>query len=222
MDEIVLTPEEARVLGCLMEKQVTTPEYYPLTLNALVAACNQRNNRHPVVAWDEKTVVRALDTLRDKRLASMVTEAGARVPKYRNNAQEVIGLDERDFAVLCELLVRGPQTVGELRTRAERMFAFADLAQVQAVLDLLAQRQPPLVVRLPRQAGMKECRFVHLLSGPPPEQPEGEAAAPVEPARLAVRADDERMARLEAEVAALRRELDELRAQFTAFRAAFE
>jgi len=220
--QIVLTSEEARVLGCLIEKQITTPEYYPLTLNALVAACNQKNNRSPVVAWDEKTVVRALDALRDKKLASMVSEAGARVPKYKNNAQEMIGLDEKDVAVMCELLLRGPQTVGELRTRGERMHPFTDLGEVQTVLDGLAQRQPPLIVKLARQPGTKEGRFMHLLSGPPPEQPEGDASTPVEPVRLAVAADDERIAKLEAEVAALRRELADVRQQFVDFRKAFE
>jgi len=220
--QIVLTSEEARVLGCLIEKQITTPEYYPLTLNALVAACNQKNNRSPVVAWDEKTVVRALDALRDKKLASMVSEAGARVPKYKNNAQEMIGLDEKDIAVMCELLLRGPQTVGELRTRGERMHPFTDLGEVQTVLDGLAQRQPPLIVKLARQPGTKEGRFMHLLSGPPPEQPEGDASTPVEPVRLAVAADDERIAKLEAEVAALRRELADVRQQFVDFRKAFE
>lgn len=223
MIEIVLSPEEARVLGCLIEKQITTPEYYPMSLNSLVAACNQKNNRNPVVAWDEKTVVRALDSLRDKKLASMISEAGARVPKYKHNADEIIGLDEKDIAVLCELLVRGPQTVGELRTRGERMFAFADLAQVQAVLDGFAARQPPLVAKLPRQPGTKESRHMHLLSGAPPAAPEGaEAVAPVEPARIAVQADNERIAKLEADVAALRDEIAALRQQLTDFQKKFE
>lgn len=221
--EFTLTPEEARVLGCLIEKQITTPEYYPLTLNALVAACNQKNNRSPLVMWEERTVVRALDMLREKKLASMITEAGARVPKYKHNAAEVIGLDEKDVAVLCELLVRGPQTVGELRTRCERMVAFVDLAQVQTVLDGLAARtQGPLVVKLPRQPGTKESRFSHLLSGEPPAIPEGELAAPAEPARLAVQAENERIAKLEQDVAALRQELADLRQQVTDFKKAFE
>lgn len=222
MNDIILTAEEARVLGCLIEKQITTPEYYPLTLGSLVAACNQKSNRHPVMSYLETSVVRALDALRDKKLASMVSEFGARVPKYRNNAQEILGLDEKDLAVLCELLVRGPQTVGELRTRGERMFAFADLAQVQTVLDDLASRPQPLVVKLPRAPGMKESRYLHLLSGPPPEQPEGEAFAPVEPARLAVQADNERIAKLEQDVASLRQELAETRQQFADFKKSFE
>ncbi len=222
MTEIILTPEEARVLGCLIEKQIATPEYYPMSLNSLVAACNQKNNRNPLVAWDEKTVVRALDSLRDKKLASMISEAGARVPKYKHNANEMIGLDEKDIAVLCELLVRGPQTVGELRTRGERMFAFGDLSHVQAVLDGFASRQPALVAKLPRQPGTKENRYLHLLSGPPPAVPEGETIAPIEPARLAVQADNERIAKLEQEITALRQEIAELRQLFADFKKSFE
>ena len=223
MFETPLTAEECRVLGCLIEKQITTPEYYPLTLNALVAACNQRNNRNPLVSWDERTVVRSLDHLRERKLASMVTEAGARVPKYRNNAAEVIGLDEKDTAILCELLLRGPQTVGELKNRAERMFAFADLAMVQQVLDGLAARpQGALVVKLPRQPGTKESRYAHLLAGAPAAVDESAQAVPDEPARQAVQAEEARIAKLEQETAALRADLDALRKQFDAFRKAFE
>lgn len=223
MNEILLSPEEARVLGCLIEKQITTPEYYPQTLNQIVAACNQKNNRHPVTAWDGETVVRALDKLREKKLVSMISEAGARVPKYKHYANEVIGLDEKDLAVMCELFVRGPQTLGELRTRGERMFAFADLADVQSVIDgLMLRPAGPLVAKLPRQPGMKESRYMHLLGGPPPEVAEGEAPMPVEPARLAVKADNERITKLEADVAALRQELADVRQQFAEFKKAFE
>ena len=223
MFETPLTAEEVRVLGCLIEKQITTPEYYPLTLNALVAACNQRNNRNPLVSWDERTVVRGLDHLRERKLASMVTEAGARVPKYRHNAAEVIGLDEKDTAILCELLLRGPQTVGELKNRAERMFAFADLAMVQQVLDGLAARpQGALVVKLPRQPGTKENRYAHLLAGAPAAVDESAPAVPDEPARQAVQAEEARIAKLEQETVALRADLDALRQQFDAFRKAFE
>lgn len=222
MFENPLTAEEARVLGCLIEKQITTPEYYPISLNSLVMACNQKSNRNPMVSYLETTVVRALDSLRERKLAGMVSEAGARVPKYKHHANELIGLDEKDIAVLCELLVRGPQTVGELRTRGERMFAFTDLAQTQAVLDGLATRPEPLVVKLARQPGMKESRYIHLLSGPPPAESEGELAMPVEPARVAVAADNERIVKLEAEVAALREELGGLRQAFTDFKKSFE
>jgi uncharacterized protein YceH (UPF0502 family) len=222
MFENPLTAEEARVLGCLIEKAITTPEYYPISLNSLAMACNQKSNRHPMVSYLETTVVRALDSLRERKLASMISEAGARVPKYKHNAAEMIGLDEKDIAVLCELLVRGPQTVGELRTRCERMFPFTDLAQVQAVLDGLSTRAEPLVVKLPRQPGMKESRYIHLLAGPPPAESEDVVATSLEPARAAVAADNERIAKLEAETAALRLELDELKRSFADFKKSFE
>lgn len=223
MFETPLNAEEVRVLGCLIEKQITTPEYYPMTLNALVAACNQRNNRSPLVAWEERTVVRGIDQLRERRLVSMVTEAGARVPKYRHNAAEMIGLDERDIAVLCELLVRGPQTVGELKNRAERMFAFPDLAAVQTVLDgLMTRPHGALVTKLPRQPGTKEGRYGHLLAGAPAAVDESAPTVPDEPARQAVQAEEARIAKLEAETVALRQELDALKQQFEAFRKAFE
>ena len=218
----VLSAEEARVLGALMEKAVTTPEYYPLSLNAVLMACNQKNNRAPVVAYDETTVVRAIDALRDKHLAAMVTEAGARVPKYKHLASELIGLDGRDFAVLCELLLRGPETVGELRNRADRMAEFKDLGEVQAVLDGLAGRPAPLVARLPRQPGTKESRYTHLLSGPVLAAGDGEPAPALEPARTAVLADRERMDNLEREVAALKIEVESLRGELAHFRRQFE
>jgi uncharacterized protein YceH (UPF0502 family) len=210
----VLTAEEARVLGALIEKSATTPEYYPLSLNALVMACNQKNNRAPVVAYDETTVVNALDDLRAKHLVSMVTEAGARVPKYKTVASEQIGLDEKDAAILAELLLRGPQTPGELRNRADRMAAFTDLAEVQTLIDGLAIRPAPLVVRLPRQPGMKECRYAHLLGGPVQIPEGGEAPTVVEPARVAVNADRERITALERDVAALREEWIAFKKQF--------
>ena len=202
------------MLGVLIEKALTTPEYYPLSLNAVVMACNQKNNRAPVVSYGETEVVDALDALREKRLVAMVTEAGARVPKYRQLAAEQIGLDEKDIAIMAELLLRGSQTPGELRNRADRMAAFADLAQVQTILDALAVRQAPLVVRLPRQPGMKECRYTHLLSGPVQISEDNEAPAPVEPARVALSADRERIAALEREVAALREEWAIFKKQF--------
>lgn len=217
----VLTAEEARVLGCLIEKGVTTPEYYPLSLNAIVMACNQKNNRAPVVTYIDSIVVDALDALREKRLVAMVTESGARVPKYRQLAGEQLGLDEKDMAIIAELLLRGPQTPGELRNRADRMADISDLAQVQAVLDALASRTLPLVARLPRQPGMKECRYTHLLSSAI-QVTESEPAQPVEPVRLAVHADRERIAALESEVTALRSALAALRAEWAAFRQQFE
>ena len=220
MPEVQLTAEEARVLGVLVEKQITTPEYYPLSLHALTAACNQKNNRDPVTAFDERTVVRALDELREKRLASLISEAGARVPKYRHAFPETFGLDALDTALLCELLLRGPQTPGELRQRAARMVEIADPAQVETALEALIAVKH-LVVKLPRQPGRKECRYQHTLCGVPALDV-AEPSVPAEPARLAVAAENERLAKLEAESAALRADLDALRAQFAEFRKQFE
>ncbi len=165
-----LTPEEARVVGALAEKQLTTPQYYPLTLNALVNACNQTSNRNPVVAYDEATVERALHGLRDKRLARTVLSPGNRAPKYRHLLDEALALVPEELAVLTVLLLRGPQTVGELRTRSERMYPFASLEEVEAALERLATRhEEPLVERLERQPGQKEARYTHLLAARAPE-----------------------------------------------------
>lgn len=217
----VLTPEELRVLGSLVEKQLTTPEYYPLSLHALTAACNQKSNRDPLVSYDEPTVVRALDDLRDRRLVALVTTAGSRVPKYKHLFPETIGLDPRDTAVLCELLLRGPQTAAELRARAERFTPMGDQARTQAVLDELARRPAgPLVVRLPRQPGQKESRYAHLLGGPVAAA--AEVATPLEPATQHVRAEQQRLAQLESDVAALRSDMAALREQLEGFRRQFE
>lgn len=224
MTDFTLSPEEARVLGCLIEKQITTPEYYPLTLHALVAACNQKNNRDPVTAFDDRTVVRALDALRERKLAAMVSEAGARVPKYRHAAAEGLALDPPDLALACELLLRGPQTPGELRNRAGRMHSFASLAEVQERLEALASRADgPHVVKLPRQPGTKESRYMHLYGGPPPvAAPDGTPDAPPEPARLEISSENERLALLEADVAALRSEVSQLGEELRQFRRQFE
>ena len=217
-----LSPAEVRVLGSLIEKQVTTPDYYPLTLNALTNACNQLSNRDPVVAFDENTVVRAIDGLRDKRLASQYAGAESRVAKYRHTLTDALLLTPAEVALLCVLMLRGPQTVGELRTRGERLFRFDTLPEVEDTLAALAARQPhPLVAKLPRQPGTKEPRFAQLLAGPvaPPASP---AAPLVDAAPVPVRAEDERITRLETEIAALRRELTELRQAHAAFRQQFE
>ncbi len=212
---VELTPEEARVLGCLMEKHATTPEYYPLTLKALVSACNQKSNRSPVVRYDDRTVVRALDGLREKKLAMQIATAGARVPKYEHRAEETLHLTGMEQALLCELLLRGPQTAAELRARARRMHPIPTVEAAREVLQGLAEdRAEPLVVVLPRAPGRKEVRYMHLLCGQPEIDP---APAPVEPAAVALRAEEERLnrleeavARLETEVAELRKILDEL------------
>ena len=209
--DLWLHPIEVRVLGSLLEKEITTPEYYPLSLNALVNACNQKSNRDPVVNYDEDTVEQALQSLRDKGLLLSITGAGSRVMKYGHRISEKLNLGRRELAILCELMLRGPQTPGELRTRTERMHRFDDLAELEAVID----RMPELMVKLPRRAGEKESRYAHLLSGAPAagaEESQAPAAAP--------RAD--RIGALEAEVAQLRTDLEDLKQQFARFQKQFE
>jgi len=216
--ETILNDIEMRVLGCLVEKEMTTPDYYPLTLNALTNACNQKSNRDPVMALEETDVVRALDGLRFKGLAMQAADGG-RVPKYAHALAGKLFLAPPELALLCELLLRGPQTVGELRGRSERMHPFPGLEDVEAVLEELQERQPPLLVKLPRQPGRKEHRFMHLLGGEP--QLAEEAPAP-EAARLQVMAENERLVNLEGEVAALREEVAALRRELDEFRTQFD
>lgn len=217
--DTTLNETEVRVLGCLIEKELTTPEYYPLSLNALTNACNQKSNRDPVMALQETDVVKALDSLRFKRFARVAGDGG-RVAKYRHSLAESLRLDPPSLAVIAELLVRGPQTVGELRTRGERMAPFADLAAVEAVLQELMELNPPLALKLPRQPGRKEARYAHFFSGMPVVA--DEEIAPQEPARLRVMAEDERFARMEEEIAALRNEVAGLRQTVEEFRAQFD
>ncbi|HTM51008.1 MAG TPA: YceH family protein [Bryobacteraceae bacterium] len=203
-----LTETEVRVLASLIEKESTTPEYYPLSLNALMLACNQKTNRDPVVSYDEAAVSEAIDSLRANRLARR-SSAHSRVEKYEHSFLEVFNLGRRELALLCTLMLRGPQTVGELKDRSERMRSFSDLEEVEACLESLMHWEPvPLAARLPRQPGMKEPRYMHLLSGD--AEP---AAAPV-----AV----ERAAPLQEQIEALRTELRELREEFARFRRQFE
>ncbi len=219
--EPLLDAIEARVLGSLIEKQLTTPEYYPLTLNALVNACNQKSNRHPIVSFDEGTVVRGLDRLRQAGLTEKVMRADSRTPKYEHHFGRKFEIGPAEVALICELMLRGPQTSGELRGRAERMFAFGNTVEVETVLDALMNRPEPLVTKLPRQSGQKERRYAHLLCGAP-EIAEEQAELKDEPATLRVRAEDERMERLEAEVSALKSELATLRAELSALKAQLE
>jgi uncharacterized protein YceH (UPF0502 family) len=212
--DLSLDAEEVRVLGSLLEKEVTTPEYYPLSLNALLNACNQKSNRDPVVHFDEDTIERVVYTLRDKGLLLNITGAGSRVPKYGHRLSEKLNLGRRELAILCELMVRGPQTLGELRTRAERMHHFDDLAEVESILD----RMPELVTKLGRRPGEKETRYAHLFSGPAAAL----ASAPEETADSAAPPRSDRLTLLEAEVAQLRRELDDLKQQFAGFQKQFE
>lgn len=208
--EIVLDAAQQRVLGSLVEKQLTTPQSYPLTLNALVTACNQTSNRHPVVTYTDGDVVAAIDGLRAVGLARVVHQPGQRAPKYRHVLDEALGLHAQPVAVLCVLLLRGPQTVGELRTRTERMTAFDSLGAVEETLDWLATRETPLARRLERRPGQKEARYAHLLGGDPGEQSVEEDAATASVDRPSPLA--ERVTALEATVAQLRDELADLRA----------
>ena len=206
----LLDPVEARVLGALMEKEVTTPEYYPLSLNALVNASNQKSNRDPVVDYDEDTVGDAVDRLREKKLSLLITGSG-RVNKFQQRISETLNLGRRESAVLCALLLRGSQTLGEIKDRSERMFSFADLAETEAVLDKLADWPGgALVTKLPRQPGQKEARFAHLLCGAPVlESSIGAAAEP----------PIGRVAQLEKELHELRGEFDDLKRRFEALEA---
>ncbi|MBI2510585.1 MAG: YceH family protein [Opitutae bacterium] len=223
---------EARVLGALIEKDLTTPDYYPLSLNALVNACNQLNNREPVMTLGEPEVTRALDKLRDKRLAVVITGGDSRVLKFAHKAREVFELSRPEVSLLCLLLLRGPQTTGELRGRSGRMHEFADLADVQATLGRLANRenpdQPALVTLLPRAPGTKESRYAHLLTDPP--TPSGRASRPDEPPAASavdsysapLSSDTVHLAQLESDNAELKRQLADLRREFDEFRKKFE
>lgn len=204
--DFVLSEPEIRVLGSLVEKEITTPEYYPLTLNALVNACNQKTNREPVVSYDEEEVREALFSLRDKDL--VIVCEGTRVFKYDNYLADKLELNPAETAVMCMLLLRGPQTPGELRARTERMHAFDALTDVEAVLDGLASRGSPLLAKLPRQPGRKEHRYAHLLAG------EVDVDAYEAPADVGGESLRDRMDHLETQLADLRREFAEFRKQF--------
>jgi uncharacterized protein YceH (UPF0502 family) len=213
----VLNPMEARVLGALIEKDITTPDYYPLSLHALVNACNQKSNRDPVMSLDENAVRDALYSLNEKGLAGAVSSADSRVSKYEHRLQETYNLARGETAILCVLLLRGPQTPGELRGRSERMFSFNDLSDVQAALQRLIQREAPLVKMLTRQPGTKEARYAHLLCGEV-EGPEAASEAVVTSASL----DGGRITRLEIEVGNLKSEVAALRQELEGFRKQFE
>ena len=215
----VLSEVECRVLGSLVEKEATTPEYYPLSLNALVNACNQKSNRDPVMNLDEATVRGALHSLEGQSLVRSVSPADSRVTKYEHRLQEAFNFYRHETAILCLLLLRGPQTPGELRSRSERMHNFDDLAAVQSSLQHLMKREPPLVKPLPRQPGTKETRYAHLLSGDvvlaePEPRPH---ATSVEHAL-----DGARVGKLEEEIATLKDEIADLKQQFAQFRKQFE
>ena len=213
--DIVLDGTEVRILGCLIEKEMTTPEYYPLSLNALVNACNQKSNRNPLVSYDETAVAQGLDSLQKKDFTRKTHSAGSRVPKYLHTVLERFDLSRQEMAIVCELMLRGPQTVGELRTRAERMSAFENLQEAEKTLQGLMEHDPPLAVKLPRETGRKECRYMHLFSGSTIAE-ETAHDLPVEPVQ-----QHERINSLEVEIARLRSELEELKQAFTDFRSQF-
>ena len=232
MDQF-LTSEDARVLGSLIEKQVTTPDNYPLSLNALVNACNQSSNRHPVVSYDEQVVLAAITRLRRASLVRGIQRIDSRVTKYEHTAADVLDVTANELALLCVLMLRGPNTVGELRTRTERLAHFDGLADVETTLNALIEReQNPLVVRLPRRPGQKEVRYGHLLSGDTSgdsgDEPlaAAEAVTPQPGAQSATTAEstpaDDRVATLEKTVTAMQNELADLRVQFAEFRKQFE
>lgn len=219
----LLNEIEVRVVGSLIEKQLTTPEYYPLTLNSLMHACNQISNRDPVVAFDEKMVAQALESLREKNLAYVFYGSDSRVPKYKHVMPEIFHLSQPEVAVLCVLMLRGPQTVGELRGRTGRMYEFKDLEEVESTLEKLISREDePLVAKLPRQAGKKDSRYTHLLAGEVAVEEQLARAPRVEPVVMEVRAENEKLSRLESEVQQLRAEVSDLQQRFDEFKKQFE
>lgn len=215
---INLSETEVRILGSLIEKQLTTPEYYPLTLNALIAACNQKSNRDPVVSYDETTATVALDSLRDKNLVYVFYGSNSRVVKYKHMFPNVFELAAPEVAVMAVLMLRGPQTIGELRERTGRMHEFAGMGEVQETLDNLAHRDEALILKLERQPGQKDARYAHLLSGE------------IDIASLSVARErpagggtqNERVEKLEAEIQQLKRDLEAFREEFAEFRKQFE
>ncbi len=214
-----LSETEARILAVLIEKQLTTPEYYPLTLNALVAACNQKTNREPVVSFDEQTVQKSVDDLREKNIVYVFYGSTSRVPKYKHILPDVFELSPPQTAVLCVLMLRGAQTLGELRERTNRLYEFSGLGEVNETLDGLMRRDEPLVAKLERQPGQKEVRFAHLLSG---EIPAASANVSVENLVSKRQTENERIEKLEQQVESLQNETAELRRMFEDFKKQFE
>ena len=217
--ELELSVVEARVVGALMEKERATPQNYPLSLNATLNACNQKSNRHPVMALEETTVFRALEQLMAKGVVQRLVSDDARVPKYRQTFTDAVGLDDREAAAVCVLVLRGPQTPGEIRGRTERLCKFESLDEATETIYRLLNREPePYVQQLPRQPGTKESRYAHLFSG----EVEVELTEVVERAAVTVQAENERMDLLEEEVRTLRDEMETVKAQFETFKQQFE
>jgi uncharacterized protein YceH (UPF0502 family) len=208
-----LNEYELRALGALVEKHIATPDYYPMTLNALVNACNQKNHRDPVVSYDETIVAKALDGLREKNLAYVFHGSEARAPKYGHLFPKAFDLSEAETPLMCVLILRGPQTSGELRSRTQHLRSFGSLAEVETLLQGLSLRDMPLVVKLPRQPGSRESRFAHLLGGPV-EMEQSEAPPHLAPSVLQRHSENDKIAKLEEEIASLRMELSDLKQQF--------
>ena len=213
---ILLNEIEARIVGCLIEKEATTPDYYPLTLNALVAACNQKSNRFPVVEYDEKTVNHALEDLREKNIVYVFYGSTSRVPKYKHILPKLLEIDRHEVAVICVLLLRGFQTIGELRERTQRIYEFESLEEVHQTLEELKKREEPLIIELPKQPGQKEARYAHLLSG----EISVEAMEMVH--HSPSQAKQEQIAKLESEIEELKTNFAALRAEFEEFKKQFE
>lgn len=220
--QLTLTAIEARVLGALIEKEITTPEYYPLSLNALANACNQKSNRDPVLHLEENDIRRALNHLESQSLVRSVSAHDSRVTKFEHRLQDAFNFYRPEIAIICELLLRGPQTPGELRTRASRMHPFDDLESVHSALQRLAKREPSLVAVLPRQHGMKEARYAHLLGDASPVEIAAESATRSYALDSNATPQIDHVAALADEVAQLRAQIADLQSQFAAFRKQFE
>jgi uncharacterized protein len=212
-----LNEYELRALGAMVEKHIATPDYYPMTLNALVNACNQKNHRDPVVSYDETIVAKALDGLRGKNLAYVFHGSEARAPKYGHLFPKAFDLSEAETPLMCVLILRGPQTSGELRSRTQHLRSFGSLAEVETLLQGLSLREEPLIVKLPRQLGSRESRFAHLLGGPV-EMEQSEVPWRPAPSVLQRQSENDKIARLEEEIASLRMELSDLKQQFAEFK----
>lgn len=217
--DMVLDDREVRILGCLIEKEMTTPEYYPLSLNALMNACNQKSNRKPVLSLDEPAILQGLVTLRQKGLTRETQVPGSRVTKYVHEILSHFDLSRPEMAVLCELMLRGPQTPGELRSNAGRIIPFDSAGEMEKTLQCLTDQVPPLVMKLPREAGRREVRYAHLFSPDTSLEeatPDGSAASAVSDTPVT-----EAISRMEEEIAQIRRELEELRHAFVEFKSQF-
>lgn len=207
---------EVRILACLIEKEMTTPEYYPLSLNSLTNACNQKSSRSPVVSYNEADVARGLGSLQEKGLVRKTLTPGSRVSKYLHAVLDRFDLSRQEMAILCELMLRGPQTVGEVRSHAERMAVFEGLEEVENTLQGLAEHDPPLTLRMPRETGRKECRYMHLFSGGVETLHDFSA----EPAAIQM-SSQEKVGKLEEEIVRMRSELEELKRAFAEFKSQF-